>query len=736
MKEQWIVTHIKDDENKFNEMINLFKKEQPKTIGTDTETTGLHLVKDKPFLVVFGWFLKDGVKRVYTFNCLPTFLKQYEEIVNSSFIKFHWFWNAKFDIAMLENVNVNLYNLNNICEGMLIPKLLFDYVDSPAKMALKTFTAEHLYKDATVLRDEIQRQLLLLTTERNTLINLQLKEKYKKEFPDVSISKLKSVDGDFDQYEKYSKECFDYWKELEEKTKEPNYSDIEEDVLLEYAADDIIYTLEAALKYVPTILSPESKLYQAEVFWRESNLTKVLAKIEKNGLTLDLKYLSEVQEKVKDKINEWYAELYELLETNISVQQHKELLTWFNNKGINLVPEAGGKQNTNDETLRLYLRKFKEYQEVAKDKTKGEKLIRVIQLIQKLRRFTKWYSTYITGYIKKADGDKMFGYFFSLGTKTGRFTSGWQQFPRSPMTTCWCVEENDDDDSVYCENKDHWIYHPRKISISRYQNGYLGFCDYSQMELRVAAAQTLKLNKPDSNLLNMFINFNHKKDWVETDMHGLTTEKVWHLTPEDSSFKAHRSIAKQANFTILFGGREWMINQRIYNGNNLPEATRFLKVFEETFPGFSTIRDYCKHNYNEYKQIRNDWKRLYRWLGIKKRNKYTGKEETSIEVVKRNTKNASSCIIQGGCADFFKEKLIEVDNYIMKNKLKIKIINLVHDEIQFDCPEEEINHLFTIKNIMEEQNVWGIPMVCELDLSNTNWYDKKGSDKFEFSTNN
>jgi DNA polymerase I len=36
-------------------MVNLFRSDAPIIGGGDTETTGLHITKDKPFLIIFGW---------------------------------------------------------------------------------------------------------------------------------------------------------------------------------------------------------------------------------------------------------------------------------------------------------------------------------------------------------------------------------------------------------------------------------------------------------------------------------------------------------------------------------------------------------------------------------------------------------------------------------------------------------------------------------------------------------
>ena len=49
-----------------NDMIRLFRKLKPKIGGQDTETTGLHIINDKPFIFQFG-FLHPTEPKGYTY---------------------------------------------------------------------------------------------------------------------------------------------------------------------------------------------------------------------------------------------------------------------------------------------------------------------------------------------------------------------------------------------------------------------------------------------------------------------------------------------------------------------------------------------------------------------------------------------------------------------------------------------------------------------------------------------
>jgi hypothetical protein len=65
--ELWERKHAINEAN-IKAMYHQFLEDKPLTGGFDTETTGLHIVKDKPFLIQFGWLVpKQDYGRVFTF---------------------------------------------------------------------------------------------------------------------------------------------------------------------------------------------------------------------------------------------------------------------------------------------------------------------------------------------------------------------------------------------------------------------------------------------------------------------------------------------------------------------------------------------------------------------------------------------------------------------------------------------------------------------------------------------
>ncbi len=77
-----------------------FYKDQPQVIFLDTETTGLNIMTDKPFLISLGW----GEKIFLTKGDDPFV----QTIFDTPTVKEIWIWNAKYDAHMLYNIGFNI----------------------------------------------------------------------------------------------------------------------------------------------------------------------------------------------------------------------------------------------------------------------------------------------------------------------------------------------------------------------------------------------------------------------------------------------------------------------------------------------------------------------------------------------------------------------------------------------------------------------------------------------------
>lgn len=85
-------------------------------------------------------------------------------------------------------------------------------------------------------------------------------------------------------------------------------------------------------------------------------------------------------------------------------------------------------------------------------------------------------------------------------------------------------------------------------------------------------------------------------------------------------------------------------------------------------------------------------------------------------------------LIQGSCADILKRKMIEIDNFMTANHLhdKLRMILCVHDELQFEQLVEGVEWaIWKIKEIMEDIPEVLVPIVAEVEYTETDWSAKK-----------
>ena len=60
-------------------------------------------------------------------------------------------------------------------------------------------------------------------------------------------------------------------------------------------------------------------------------------------------------------------------------------------------------------------------------------------------------------------------------------------------------------------------------------------------------------------------------------------------------------------------------------------------------------------------------------------------------------------LIQGGCADMMKEKLVAIDDYLRASNSGAFIVSTIHDEVLIDCPESKLREVAkNVIRIMED----------------------------------
>tara|TARA_Y100001934_G_scaffold282607_1_gene397126 strand:- start:3699 stop:4505 length:807 start_codon:yes stop_codon:yes gene_type:complete len=220
--------------------------------------------------------------------------------------------------------------------------------------------------------------------------------------------------------------------------------------------------------------------------------------------------------------------------------------------------------------------------------------------------------------------------------------------------------------------------------------------DYSQIELRILAhmANVKSLKKAFSEGL---------------DIHSLTASQVFKMQVEDIDSETRRS-AKAINFGIIYGISPFGLAKQL--GVPLKEAKNYIESYFKQYPG---IQDYMNRTINEARAegyVKTLFGRKCFTPGINDKNpSRRGFSERA----------AINAPIQGTAADIIKISMIEIENQLIKNNLKTKMLLQVHDELIFEVPIDELKDAERIiKKTMESSVEIDVPLVVETGIGN-NW---------------
>ena len=396
----------------------------------------------------------------------------------------------------------------------------------------------------------------------------------------------------------------------------------------------------------------------------EIPLSRVLGKMEFNGIKVDINELESQKNELEKAINNLETEIYELAGKQFNISSPKQLGTvLFEDLAIPYPGKKGNSYSTDIDILNT-----------IKD------LNPIVNKVIEYRGKTKLYSTYIMGISDQiyADG-KVHTIFQQALTATGRLSSVEPNLQNIPIRT----------------PEGHKI---RKMFVPEKNGNKMYSSDYSQIELRVLAHMA-----DVSKLKEAFIN--------GEDIHAKTAKEVFkkdEITPED------RRRAKAVNFGIVYGISAFGLAQDLGISNYV--ASDFIKKYFEAYPEIKKFMDdtieACKNN--GYVST------------LENRIRYVPEINSKIYMQREFAKRiAMNTPIQGSAADIIKIAMILVDNEIEARGLKSKMIVQVHDELVFEVEagEEEI-----IQNIVRDkmQNAYklNVPLVVDDSFGN-NWYEVK-----------
>ena len=400
----------------------------------------------------------------------------------------------------------------------------------------------------------------------------------------------------------------------------------------------------------------------------EEPLVRVLARMEMEGIRMDLDSLRDFAAKLREEIARRETTIREMAgEPDLNVGSPKQIgVVLFEKLELDKkAKKSANGQYTTDETTLLAL--------ADKHPIIGE--------ILEYRAAKKLLSTYIEpfpSYVSPADG-KIHTTFNQALTATGRLSSSNPNLQNIPIRT----------------ERGREI---RKAFVPSRPGGVIVSADYSQIELRIMAHLSC-----DAHLCNAF------REGV--DVHKATAAKIFRI-PVEQVTKEQRGIAKTANFGIMYGISAFGLAQRL--GSSRFAAKKIIDDYFESFPSISSYIESAIAGARENGYVETLFGRRRYLPDINARN------ANARALAERNAVNAP---IQGTSADIIKLAMIAVDRRIREEGLRSRMVLQIHDELVFDAVPEEVSRLKEIVvNEMEHVMELSVPLTVECN-EGKNWLE-------------
>jgi len=304
----------------------------------------------------------------------------------------------------------------------------------------------------------------------------------------------------------------------------------------------------------------------------------------------------------------------------------------------------------------------------------------VIPKILEYRNVTKLYNTYLEGLHKYIMEDgKIHTIYKQTLTRTGRLSSVEPNMQNIPA-------------------RDELGRLVRKAFLPCNQE-FLS-CDYSQIELRILAHIS-----ESEDLIQAFINGDDIHTKVAADIFNKDMSEVT---------KTERRTAKAVIFGIVYGISGFGLGENI--GVTPKKAKEFIEKYYELYPGVKRYMDMIIKDAYDCGYVRTLFKR--------KRN-IDELFSSNFMVRQGGERIALNTPIQGTSADIIKKAMVEIDKAFEANNIKSTMLLQVHDELIFDCLEEEKEKLVDIvRTIMESTVKLSVPLKVSHDFG-TDLYETK-----------
>ena len=435
-----------------------------------------------------------------------------------------------------------------------------------------------------------------------------------------------------------------------------------------YAAEDADITLRLYHFLTPKLDEIDITALVRDI---ESPLAPVLAEMEYNGIVCDKEELKRQSTVISDLVDARQKEIHEIVGYPCNIDSPRQLAqVLFEELGFKPVKRTrGGKVSTDVTVLEaLSLR-----EDINDPKTS------VPRLIIEYRQFRKLQSTYLAQLQAAVDPKttRIHTHLYQLTTATGRLKSDRPNLQNIPVRT--------------------EIGRQLRRAFTAPEGHKLICADYSQIELRILAHFS-----EDESLIKTFTE--------DLDIHTAVASQVFEV-PTELVTRELRDKAKTINFGIIYGVSPTGLARRI-KGMTVREASALIEDYKSRFPGIDRFLQACVQEASDHGYV----------------STLTGRRRAIPEIYATNRSRRSlgerlaiNTVVQGSAADLMKAAMVYVQRRIDKDRLPMKMLLQIHDELVLETPESLAEtHAKIVCEEMENAMSLRVPLRTEAGIGD-NW---------------
>lgn len=398
----------------------------------------------------------------------------------------------------------------------------------------------------------------------------------------------------------------------------------------------------------------------------ERPLIRVLAKMEADGVRVDVELLQRLSREFAERLTTIETEIYVLAGHTFNIASPAQLrqVLFDELKLPTLQKTPGGEAST--------------AQEVLEELANKHPLPRLLIQHRQLAKLKSTYLDTLPLLVNPLD-KRVHASFNQVVAATGRLSSSDPNLQNIPVRT----EDGKQIRQAFIPGEPDWV---------------LLTADYSQIELRVLAHFS-----QDPALMKAFAE--------DRDIHSAVASRIFGV-PEDQVDSNMRRVAKTVNFGVIYGLSAFGLAARL--GISQSDASTFIEAYFQEYAGVDAF-------ITRTLETALATGRVETILG--RRRAISGIKNTTGRIRNLAERTAVNTVIQGSAADLIKRAMLDVDARIQSDAPHAKMLLQIHDELVFECPKHELSALAqAVNQAMTQAIPLDVPLKVDL-AAGPNWLD-------------